>query len=560
MALENVSVQIGTYKCFGPDPHGYERIMPINLIIGRNNAGKSAMLDLIDYLTQPKDLSALSHRGVAPRILVSDTVSEAVLRTVFPAGLGGGPIHGDHWVFGSQWIGKRMTVEVRPNVIEFVSIEPAFGFMGAQDYEKRLAERKGNPFSGFVFRRLQAERDIVPEPDTDSLDIAANGRGLTNAFQNFINKASLPSDLIEKLLLGELNRIFEPDATFTDITVQKLNTGNWELYIEEAEKGRVSLTHSGSGIKTILLLLAFLHLVPVIQNVSPSQYLFGFEELENYLHPAIQRRLLLYLREKAVEVGFRVFLTTHSSVAIDLFASDDRAQILHVTHDGRCASVKRTITYVDNRGILDDLDIRASDLLQANGIVWLEGPSDRLYFNRWIDLWSDGKIKEGAHYQCVYYGGRLLAHLSANDPQIDPDETVKILKVNRNAILLIDSDQKKEGEPINQTKKRLLSEIEGVGGIGWVTVGKEIENYIPKAAIGALYGSATAPDCGRYEHFADYLDRFRKGEGLKYSRNKVLFAERVTPRITKENMATLDLNQRLEEVCKRIKAWNGDKA
>jgi putative ATP-dependent endonuclease of the OLD family len=44
-----------------------------------------------------------------------------------------------------------------------------------------------------------------------------------------------------------------------------------------------------------------------------------------------------------------------------LFAHDTEGQVLHVTHDRTCAALKRVVTYVDNRGILDDLDIRASD-------------------------------------------------------------------------------------------------------------------------------------------------------------------------------------------------------
>src|SRR5262249_14330420 len=159
-------------------------------------------------------------------------------------------------------------------------------------------------------------------------------------------------------------------------------------------------------------------------------------ELENNLHPALQRRLLTYLRQVAETEGCRFFLTTHSSVAIDLFARDSLAQIIHVTHDTRKAAAKRVTTYIDNRGVLDDLGVRASDILQANGIVWVEGPSDRLYFNRWVEVVSHGELTEGVHYQCVFYGGKVLAHLSGAEPDINPTEALKILRVNRNAILI----------------------------------------------------------------------------------------------------------------------------
>lgn len=284
--------------------------------------------------------------------------------------------------------------------------------------------------------------------------------------------------------------------------------------------------------------------------------MFGFEELENNLHPALQRRLLLYLRDKALSGNCTFFLTTHSNVAIDLFARDDNAQILHVTHSGECASVKRVTTYVDNRGVLDDLDIRASDLLQSNGIIWVEGPSDRLYFNHWVKLWSDGKIEEGVHYQCVSYGGRLVAHLSANDPDVCSDDVVKILRVNRNAILIIDSDRATEEERLNATKQRLVDEIEKMDGMAWVTMGREVENYLPFEAI-ANYLDDQSIKLGRFAEMSEVLDAANKN-GKRFLRNKVVFAEQIIPFITKQGVHnTLDLKSKLTEACNRIMQWNG---
>ncbi len=559
MSLDDISIRISDYKCFGADGYGYDELKPINLIIGRNNSGKSTLLDLIEYLTQPKDLTPLSHKGRPPKVILSSALSESDLRRVFPETTSGGNIPGNHWQFAKQWIGKPIHWEIAPNHQVFVSVDPPFGLPAdISEQEKELVNRKGNPFLGFTFKRLQAERDIRPESDGGDLFTKATGEGATRTIQRFITRADLPSELVERVLLKHLNEIFEPDATFTDIVVRQRLDNNWEIYLEEANKGRIPLTQSGSGVKTVLLVLLFLHLLPHIERKALSQYLFGFEELENNLHPALQRRLLTYLRKLAIEEGCKFFLTSHSSVTIDLFARDDAAQILHVTHDGECASVKRATTYVENRGILDDLDVRASDLLQSNGIIWVEGPSDRLYFNRWMEIWSDGKIKEGSHYQCVYYGGRLLAHLSAADPDVDSNDVVKILRVNRHAILIIDSDRASENESLNATKQRLIAEIEEIGGMAWVTSGREIENYLPQSAIESLYKVESAPELGLYQETANYLDGITEGEGKRFLRNKVLFAERITPFILKEHLtSTLDLAARVRNAFDRILKWNG---
>ncbi len=557
--LENTIIKIKNYKGFGATEQGYTGIRPINLIIGRNNTGKSTLLDLIDYATEPKDLSSLGHRGQYPEITIVSELAEPELRRVFSESTGGGYIGTNHWAFGRRWIGKQLTWRLESDGRHsFVAIDPPFGLPNLGQFEQGLAQSTNNPFSGYTFNKLLADRDITPEHDQEDRAIGPNGSGATNTFHHFINKVGLPSELVEQTLLGELNEIFEPDGSFTDIVVQQLEDGRWELHLEEAEKGRVPLSHTGSGIKTMLLVLAFLRLIPHIENRPLSSYLFGFEELENNLHPALQRRLLLYLRRVAIEEDCRFFLTTHSNVTIDLFANDSASQIIHVTHDRQQASVRSVTTYVDNRGILDDLDVRASDLLQSNGVVWLEGPSDRLYFNRWMELYSDGKIREGAHYQCVFYGGRLLAHLSAADLDEDEDEVVKIFRVNRNALIIMDSDKKKSRQKLNNTKRRIISEIKEVGDMAWVTDGKEVENYIPGDALQSLYSRADLPPLERYADVQEYLNNVRDGEGDRFVRNKVLLAERVIPHITRENLTeVLDLERQISTAYRRILEWNG---
>ena len=286
-----------------------------------------------------------------------------------------------------------------------------------------------------------------------------------------------------------------------------------------------------------------------------SLFIFSFEELENNLHPALQRRLLLFIQKIALENKCHFFITSHSNIIIDLFSKDQSAQIIHITHNGEYAEAKKVVTYFDNKGILDDLDIRASDLLQSNVVVWLEGPSDKLYFNRWMELFSGGKVKEGAHYQCVFYGGRLLSHLTADvDNQID----VSMLKINRNAVIVMDSDKKRKSDPINNTKQRIISEIDSIGGVSWITKGKEIENYIPKDALCKLFDNDSLPALEMFELFPSYLDKnIGSGEGTRFLNKKVAFAERILPFITEDNMKkTHDLLQQIKSIHHKICEWN----
>src|SRR5688572_22908675 len=94
--------------------------------------------------------------------------------------------------------------------------------------------------------------------------------------------------------------------------------------------------------------------------------------------------------------------------------------------------------------------------------------------------------------------------------------------------------------------------------MAWVTTGRTIENYLPGEALSSLYGNDNLPVLGRYEGFAQYLDKVIDGEEKKFLRNKVFFARRVLPHITKEGMEkTLDLMAFASEAGKRIYSWNG---
>ena len=109
-----------------------------------------------------------------------------------------------------------------------------------------------------------------------------------------------------------------------------------------------------SGFLPVILVLANLFLIPYHDKTDLDRYVFGLEELENNVHPALQRRLLLYLRKIAIEEDSIFFITTHSNVVIDLFSTDGCAQILHITNDGKESSITKAVTYVQHKDVLDD--------------------------------------------------------------------------------------------------------------------------------------------------------------------------------------------------------------
>lgn len=202
--------------------------------------------------------------------------------------------------------------------------------------------------------------------------------------RKFINNDKYDESFVESLILDELNSIMKPDALFSSIRVQQVNYDKdtqykWEVFLEE--KGhRYAFSKSGSGLKTILLILINLYLIPQTNNYRNKEIVYAFEEIENNLHPALQRRVFEYLYRYSVSNNTPIFLTSHSHIAINTYFGKDRVNMFHVVKDTGISSIKSISTGTEVSDLLDDLDVKASDLFQSNGIIWVEGPSDRIYY------------------------------------------------------------------------------------------------------------------------------------------------------------------------------------
>ncbi|MCB9234446.1 MAG: AAA family ATPase [Bacteroidia bacterium] len=230
------------------------------------------------------------------------------------------------------------------------------------------------------------------------------------------------------------------------------------------------LSMLGTGFSQVFILVAFL----LLNRQKP--YNIFIEEPENNLHPSAVVRLVKLIEQFPEH---RIFISSHSAYLID--QANENWTIHQVTQKPTGASVITPCSTIPQKhNLLDSMGIRASQILQSNIIIWVEGPSDRVYLKKWISDLSGNDFSENEHYSFLLYGG---SNLTSFDVLTD-DEKIDIFKSSRYSLIISDSDRRKDDDELKQRVLNLRKKIEGNSEMNnfikfGITPGREIENLIP---------------------------------------------------------------------------------
>ncbi|USS41574.1 ATP-dependent endonuclease [Thermococcus aggregans] len=476
--LELVGIRLENYRSYKkfPEDEDYLELGRFTTLIGKNDVGKSNLLRAIKAFLENEDISPDDiHKGHNAKceITLVFKVSEELkpkLKEKFANVYDGGNVlfiskivEEDEFSNGKSK--SRGKYYINSKKVAYNSIQPflpkVLFIPAVKNVEDELKFGRDTLISKLLFPII--EKTSQEKAQTDS--VADLKRRLTNA----IKRETMS---IRKKLKKELSKMWS-DVEEVTIEVPELKLEKAFTPIikvkDKYTKKETPITYRGSGMQRYFI-LALLEIYRA-QKIGKG-YVLLFEEPEIYLHVGAQKKLCGILQEFSKEG--QVIISTHSSVFVN--SGELSTSYLLVKENGETKLRK----FTGSKEILEELGMSPSDIFLTDGIIFVEGPSDReilqIFAKALFSKWEEYNIA------IIPIGGSNINH---QDPEI-------LSKVNPNIAVILDSDIKNEGSDLSPKKKELKQKFEekSIPVYFWEKNGKivrAIENLFTRNAVNSAF-------------------------------------------------------------------------
>lgn len=281
------------------------------------------------------------------------------------------------------------------------------------------------------------------------------------------------------------------NGTEFGITFAAKEVGKLELYFSQQSEPHIIADNCGMGYRDLLMLLYYIN--------DDSSELLLIDEPENHMHPDMQRRLTSVIM-RAKDKQF--ILATHSNIFVSSDCSH-RQFYVEKRHGNPAA-----ISVSDKSSIaamMSDIGYTVADNLHADLTVMVEGPSDIHIYKRIFSLFEVEQIVSVRFFPLI---GDNMQHYD-----------IKSFMEDGKVVVITDRDPNSD-----ETRKTFFEDCATNGVEVFRLAGLAIENYYPIRAIKELIRSVVVPDD---------LDKLRldipvhEQIGIRLKGNSRKFAEKI---------------------------------
>jgi energy-coupling factor transporter ATP-binding protein EcfA2 len=311
-------------------------------------------------------------------------------------------------------------------------------------------------------------------PTNDLMTLAA-GLGVVD----WVQRASRPNAENERSrrdhqLIREFEREFAEFAGLDKLQLTVPEGGPVAVNVEVGGHLR-PLSRLGSGIGECLIIL---FVAKLARRLDPPIDVFLLEEPELHLHPALQRKLIQRLCGDVKQL----IVSTHSATVVNEIQRQD-GLIFRTESDQGTSNVLFVDTRADLLTTLASIGVSAGDILQAHKVLWVEGPNDIPVFRKWV---FTSPFRGSQNVAVVHLGGNSSI-LSQN---FDPAE---VANLNPRSLAVIDSEKNSAAAAVDPRRLEFAEKCRQRGLDCRILERRATENYLPPAAIKALYSSCPDP-------------------------------------------------------------------
>lgn len=437
------NIKLTKYK--GIEEISLENLGQLNIFCGRNNSGKTSILESINS-NENRSLGLLITEIEKAKLV--DSFSRQAGRYSDPS-----PRNSNAWF--SKALDNLTAQKSLWYQSDLKSLQ--FSFVKEMKNEPNLARRAGNifDFNEVLFNIFKDEQlksdDFILIPAKRRIEMSskinvddvltAQGDGLLNSLFFLKNQDTQGNEYKKyQIIQQEFNKI---SGCYFNIIPIRDNLVKLQFKISESWKDA-----SDCGLGLIDLLI-------IISNIILGEHTYILiEEPENHIHADFQTKLLSFFKKL---VNKQFFISTHSNI---FFNSDSIDKLFYCYYDSKVNVSDSTSL----SKILDSLGLSIHENITSDALVLVEGPTDVPIVRQVFKL--IGAIKD---YNIKFWplGGDIMDQLD-----------LTLFKGRKNIYAIIDSDPKS-----SSVRKRFMAACK-INGVVCLKLERcAIENYIPMNVI-----------------------------------------------------------------------------